>query len=152
MLRVNVRRRLLSVLSGLYAMRLGIKGSGSIIDFWILLFWVWTALVLVEPFIANWKLCVFYLQVYIRLHDKPLADSDAQDDIDTANLTPKELKKLRSKQRRAQKKAQQQKEEEERNKAHEKQGKNKHDPDLDGPKEEELVPEKLARVSGFLFV
>lgn len=86
------------------------------------------------------------IEVYIRLHDKPLADSDAQDDIDTANLTPKELKKLRSKQRRAQKKAQQQKEEEERNKAHEKQGKNKHDPDLDGPKEEELVPEKLARI------
>ena len=102
--------------------------------------------------IINLKLCVLYLQVYIRLHDKPLADSDAADDIDTANLTPKELKKLRSKQRRAQKKAQQQKEEEEQKKAHEKQGKNKHDPDLDGPKEEELVPEKLARVSAFLFV
>ncbi|XP_071489003.1 N-alpha-acetyltransferase 15, NatA auxiliary subunit-like [Diadema antillarum] len=89
------------------------------------------------------------IEVYIRLHDKPLTDSDAADDIDTANLTPKELKKLRSKQRRAQKKAQQQKQEEETKKAAEGKhggGKNKHDPDLDGPKEEELVPDKLARV------
>lgn len=88
------------------------------------------------------------IEVYLRLHDKPLTDSDAADDMDTANLTPKELKKIRSKQRRAQKKAQQQKEEEERSKALEKHqgGKNKHDPDLDGPKEEELVPDKLARV------
>ncbi|PIK37160.1 putative N-alpha-acetyltransferase 15, NatA auxiliary subunit [Apostichopus japonicus] len=88
------------------------------------------------------------IEVYLQLHDKPLKDSDKEEEINDKNLSPKELKKLRSKQRRAQKKAQQQKEEEERAKAAaEKQQKNKHDPELDGPKEEELVPDKLARVS-----
>lgn len=76
-----------------------------------------------------------------------MKDSDKEEEINDKNLSPKELKKLRSKQRRAQKKAQQQKEEEDRAKAAaEKQQKNKHDPELDGPKEEELVPDKLARV------
>lgn len=88
------------------------------------------------------------IEVYLQLHDKPLKDSDATEEINDKNLTAKELKKLRSKQRRAQKKAQQQKEEEEERAkaAAEKQQKNKHDPELDGPKEEELIPEKLAKV------
>ena len=87
-------------------------------------------------------------QVYVHLHDKPLEAVDKQEDLDMENLSPKELKKIRSKQRRAQKKAQQKEEETKGKVGGDKttQGKNKHDPDLDGPKEEELVPDKLARV------
>lgn len=68
------------------------------------------------------------------------------------NLTDKELKKLRNKQRRAQKKAQL--EEEKKNAEKEKQQKNakkkKEDDDeeIGGPKEE-LIPDKLAKVSSF---
>ena len=92
-------------------------------------------------------ICII-LKVYVRLHDKPLPDSNAEEQIDTENLSPKELKKLRSKQRRAQKKAQQ-KEEEKQKLEDKKQSKKQQDAELDGPKEEELVPDKLARVSGF---
>lgn len=66
-----------------------------------------------------------------------------------ANLSDKELKKLRNKQRRAQKKAQL--EEEKKNAEKEKQLKNQKkkkeddDEEIGGPKEE-LVPEKLAKV------
>lgn len=65
------------------------------------------------------------------------------------NLTDKELKKLRNKQRRAQKKAQL--EEEKKNAEKEKQLKNQKkkkeddDEEIGGPKEE-LIPEKLAKV------
>lgn len=64
------------------------------------------------------------------------------------NLSPSELKKLRNKQRKAAKKAQQAQEKQKaehdkKEAAVKKQG----DGELDGPKEEELLPEKLARVS-----
>ncbi len=85
------------------------------------------------------------LQVYVRLYDKPLPDANATEQIDAENLSPKELKKLRSKQRRAQKKAQQ-KEEEKQKLEDKKMAKKQPDAELDGPKEEELVPDKLARV------
>lgn len=67
----------------------------------------------------------------------------------TANLSDKELKKLRNKQRRAQKKAQL--EEEKKNAEKEKQLKNQKkkkeddDEEIGGPKEE-LIPEKLVKV------
>lgn len=66
-----------------------------------------------------------------------------------ANLSDKELKKLRNKQRRAQKKAQL--EEEKKNAEKEKQLKNQKkkkeddDEEIGGPKEE-LVPDKLVKV------
>lgn len=66
-----------------------------------------------------------------------------------ANLSDKELKKLRNKQRRAQKKAQL--EEEKKNAEKEKQLKNQKkkkeddDEEIGGPKEE-LIPEKLVKV------
>ncbi|XP_033115616.1 N-alpha-acetyltransferase 15, NatA auxiliary subunit-like [Anneissia japonica] len=81
------------------------------------------------------------IEVYVHLHDKPIQDSDGLDELDTENLSPKELKKLKSKQRRAQKKAQEK--EEQKIKADNKQ-KNK-DSESEGPKEEELVPDKLAK-------
>ena len=71
----------------------------------------------------------------------------------TANLSDKELKKLRNKQRRAQKKAQL--EEEKKNAEKEKQLKNQKkkkeddDEEIGGPKEE-LIPDKLAKVPDWI--
>ncbi|RWS11336.1 N-alpha-acetyltransferase 15: NatA auxiliary subunit-like protein [Dinothrombium tinctorium] len=45
------------------------------------------------------------IEVYLRLYDKPLGDSDVSENINTSNITPSELKKLISKQRKAKKKA-----------------------------------------------
>ncbi|KAJ3614790.1 hypothetical protein NHX12_018360 [Muraenolepis orangiensis] len=44
------------------------------------------------------------IQIYLGLHDNPLTDDSKEMQADTANLTDKELKKMRNKQRRAQKK------------------------------------------------
>ncbi|XP_071951191.1 N-alpha-acetyltransferase 16, NatA auxiliary subunit-like [Antedon mediterranea] len=80
------------------------------------------------------------IEVYVHLHDKPIQDNDGMDQLDTENLTPKELKKLKSKQRRAQKKAQEK--EEQKIKSDSKQ---KKDAESEGPKEEELIPDKLEK-------
>ncbi|XP_033829378.1 N-alpha-acetyltransferase 15, NatA auxiliary subunit-like [Periophthalmus magnuspinnatus] len=88
------------------------------------------------------------IQIYLDLHDKPLTDDSKESQADTENLTDKELKKLRNKQRRAQKKAQL--EEEKKNAEKEKQLKNQKkkkeddDEEIGGPKEE-LIPDKLAK-------
>ncbi|KAG8003781.1 N-alpha-acetyltransferase 15 [Nibea albiflora] len=88
------------------------------------------------------------IQIYLALHDKPLTDDNKESQADTENLTDKELKKLRNKQRRAQKKAQL--EEEKKNAEKEKQLKNQKkkkeddDEEIGGPKEE-LIPDKLAK-------
>ena len=69
------------------------------------------------------------------------------------NLTPAEQKKLRNKQRKkakqeAVKREKQKQEEQQKQQQQQQQGKTKsQDPELDGPKEEELVPKKLERVS-----
>ncbi|XP_070553999.1 N-alpha-acetyltransferase 15, NatA auxiliary subunit-like [Ptychodera flava] len=86
------------------------------------------------------------IEVYVHLHDHPVMDSGKTEEIDTENLTPKELKKLKSKQRRAERRKAEEKRKEEEKTAESKQQKNKHDAELDGPKEEELLPEKLERV------
>ena len=71
------------------------------------------------------------------------------------NLTPAEQKKLLNKQR---KKAKQEatvreKQKQEEQQRQQQQSKTKpQDPDLEGPKEEELVPDKLERVSFSFFV
>ncbi|TRY87613.1 hypothetical protein DNTS_005998 [Danionella cerebrum] len=89
------------------------------------------------------------IEIYLNLHDNPLTDDNKELQADTGNLTDKELKKLRNKQRKAQKKAQL--EEEKKNAEKEKQLKNQKkkkeddDEEIGGPKEE-LIPEKLARV------
>ncbi|KAM9850274.1 N-alpha-acetyltransferase 15, NatA auxiliary subunit-like [Aulostomus maculatus] len=88
------------------------------------------------------------IQIYLALHDKPLTDDNKEKHADTENLTDKELKKLRNKQRRAQKKAQL--EEEKKNAEKEKQLKNQKkkkeddDEEIGGPKEE-LIPDKLVK-------
>lgn len=70
------------------------------------------------------------------------------------NLTPAEQKKLRNKQRKKAKQEamkrekQKQEEQQKQQQQQQQQGKIKsQDAELDGPKEEELVPEKLERVS-----
>uniref|UniRef100_A0A8D3DV94 N-alpha-acetyltransferase 15, NatA auxiliary subunit a n=1 Tax=Scophthalmus maximus TaxID=52904 RepID=A0A8D3DV94_SCOMX len=84
------------------------------------------------------------IHIYLALHDKPLTD----DNKESRNLTDKELKKLRNKQRRAQKKKQL--EEEKKNAEKEKQLKNQKkkkeddDEEIGGPKEE-LIPDKLTK-------
>ncbi|KAM6953228.1 N-alpha-acetyltransferase 15, NatA auxiliary subunit-like [Aplochiton taeniatus] len=89
------------------------------------------------------------IQIYLALHDNPLTDDSKEHQADTENLSDKELKKLRNKQRRAQKKAQL--EEERKNAEKEKQLKNQKkkkeddDEEIGGPKEE-LIPDKLAKV------
>ncbi|KAF6738637.1 N-alpha-acetyltransferase 15, NatA auxiliary subunit [Oryzias melastigma] len=89
------------------------------------------------------------IQIYLSLHDNPQTDDSKELQADTTNLSDKELKKLRNKQRRAQKKAQL--EEEKKNAEKEKQLKNQKkkkdddDEEIGGPKEE-LIPEKLVKV------
>ena len=64
------------------------------------------------------------------------------------NLTPAEQRKLKNKLRkRAKKEALLKKEKQEEQHKKEQKAKGAADADLDGPKEEELVPDKLARVS-----
>uniref|UniRef100_A0A8C7XDM9 N-alpha-acetyltransferase 15, NatA auxiliary subunit n=1 Tax=Oryzias sinensis TaxID=183150 RepID=A0A8C7XDM9_9TELE len=91
------------------------------------------------------------IQIYLSLHDNPQTDDSKELQADTSetNLSDKELKKLRNKQRRAQKKAQL--EEEKKNAEKEKQLKNQKkkkdddDEEIGGPKEE-LIPDKLVKV------
>lgn len=89
------------------------------------------------------------IKVYLRLHDKPLSDGESSQQINTANMAPSELKKLRNKQRKAQKRAELEKEKQ--NAAQEKReqhikSRQQQDTEVDNVKEEELVPDKLAKV------
>ncbi|KAK7097914.1 N-alpha-acetyltransferase 15, NatA auxiliary subunit-like [Littorina saxatilis] len=86
------------------------------------------------------------IQIYLHLHDHPLADSEQDSNLDTENLSPAELKKMKRKQRKAQKKAEVEQQKQKAEMERREQNKNKAaDSELDGPKEEELVPDKLAR-------
>ncbi|KAJ7376307.1 N-alpha-acetyltransferase 15, NatA auxiliary subunit [Desmophyllum pertusum] len=49
------------------------------------------------------------IECYVRLHDKPLAACDEDDEAGSSDLSAKDLKKLKSKQRRKEKKAQESK-------------------------------------------
>ncbi|KAF4011896.1 hypothetical protein G4228_003976 [Cervus hanglu yarkandensis] len=89
------------------------------------------------------------IEIYLKLHDSPLTDENKEHEADTANMSDKELKKLRNKQRRAQKKAQIEEEkknaEKEKQQRNQKKKKDDDDEEIGGPKEE-LIPEKLAKV------
>ncbi|XP_040274397.1 N-alpha-acetyltransferase 15, NatA auxiliary subunit [Bufo bufo] len=89
------------------------------------------------------------IEIYLKLHDNPLTDENKEREADTANMSDKELKKLRNKQRRAQKKAQLEEEkkiaEKEKQQRNQKKKKEDDDEEIGGPKEE-LIPEKLAKV------
>ncbi|EDV46699.1 N-alpha-acetyltransferase 16, NatA auxiliary subunit [Drosophila erecta] len=101
-----------------------------------------------HPFYFKAAKCA--IEVYIRLYDKPLKSETTIEEIDIENLPPSELKKLRSKQRKAKKKAelesaqaaQAQVKREQHQKS--KQPANQ-ETDPDAPQLDELVAEKLER-------
>lgn len=92
-----------------------------------------------------YKVARIAMQIYLELHDNPLSMRNGGGNSDQENLTPSELKKLRNKQR---KKAKQEEIKKEKMKAEEQKKEalkpKQADAELDGPKEEELVPEKLS--------
>jgi len=88
------------------------------------------------------------INVYLRLHDKPLQESDDGDDSNAGELDPSELKKRRNKAKKARRKAEQEKAAQEQLKVkkelHNKNQK-KSEEELDTPTKDELIPEKLCR-------
>lgn len=87
------------------------------------------------------------IEIYLYLYDHPQSEIEKDKSLDTENLTPSELKKLRNKRRKAQKKAEMEKEKQ-RAELEKKEHQNKNkgtDGEMDGPKEEELIPEKLVK-------
>jgi len=88
------------------------------------------------------------INVYLRLHDKPLQESDDGDDNNAGELDPSELKKRRNKAKKARRKAEQEKAAQEQLKVkkelHNKNQK-KNEEELDTPTKDELIPEKLCR-------
>ncbi|XP_043927634.1 N-alpha-acetyltransferase 16, NatA auxiliary subunit [Protopterus annectens] len=89
------------------------------------------------------------IEIYLKLHDNPLTNENKEQEVNSENLSAKELKKVLSKQRRAQKKAKLEEErkhaERERQQKNQKKKKDEEEEEPSGPKEE-LVPEKLERV------
>ncbi|XP_013092787.2 N-alpha-acetyltransferase 15, NatA auxiliary subunit-like [Biomphalaria glabrata] len=97
-----------------------------------------------HPFYS--RIAILALEIYLHLYDHPLTDTDHDSDVNSENLSPSELKKMKRKQRKAQKKAELEKEKLKAEQEKRDQNKNKAaDGEMDGPKEEELVPDKLAR-------
>ncbi|XP_064480526.1 N-alpha-acetyltransferase 15, NatA auxiliary subunit-like [Ornithodoros turicata] len=99
------------------------------------------------------------IEVYLQLHDHPVTDTEAEEEINTANMAPSELKKLKSKQRKARRRAEQEKDKREQEKKGDpKTGSKQQQPpappppqqqdgaEVDGIRDEELVPDRLARV------
>lgn len=101
-----------------------------------------------HPFYFKAAKCA--IEVYIRLFDKPLPAESSSEDMDSENLPPSELKKLRNKQRKAKKKAelesaqqqQAQVKKEQHNKSRQTQNA---DGDPEAPQLDELIPDKLSR-------
>ncbi|XP_040197249.1 N-alpha-acetyltransferase 16, NatA auxiliary subunit [Rana temporaria] len=87
--------------------------------------------------------------IYLKLHENPLMNESKEQEVNSENLSAKELKKVLSKQRRAQKKAKLEEErkhaERERQQKNQKKKRDEEEEETSGPKEE-LVPEKLERV------
>ncbi|XP_034241191.1 N-alpha-acetyltransferase 16, NatA auxiliary subunit [Thrips palmi] len=96
-----------------------------------------------HPFYFKAARCA--IEVYLHLFENPLKDLTAEEELNTENLSPSELKKLRNKQRKARRKAElEQQEKAERAEKHQ----NKRPPgeEPDAPQQDELIPDKLARV------
>ena len=89
------------------------------------------------------------INVYLRLHDKPVTDDDKLNEMDTDNMDPSELKKLRNKQKKAKRKAEQEKQQQQQQQArkdlHNKSQRKANDEEMDSPAKDELVPDKLER-------
>lgn len=100
-----------------------------------------------HPFYFKAARCA--IEVYLHLFDKPLKAENTEQELNTENLAPSELKKLRNKQRKARKKAEQ----ESAQAAQAQVKRDQHyksrqtgDVEADAPQLDELVPDKLARV------
>uniref|UniRef100_A0A2P2HYW5 N-alpha-acetyltransferase 15, NatA auxiliary subunit-like n=1 Tax=Hirondellea gigas TaxID=1518452 RepID=A0A2P2HYW5_9CRUS len=93
-----------------------------------------------------WRASSLAITIYLRLHDKPITDVSVENDINTANMTPFELKKYRAKQRKT-RKVEERKQEEKRkeDKKAEQKKKAAGQDDLENPPQEELIPYKLER-------
>ncbi|XP_035158448.1 N-alpha-acetyltransferase 16, NatA auxiliary subunit isoform X2 [Callithrix jacchus] len=89
------------------------------------------------------------IEIYLKLYDNPLTNESKQQEMNSENLSAKELKKMLSKQRRAQKKAKLEEErkhaERERQQKNQKKKRDEEEEEASGLKEE-LIPEKLERV------
>uniref|UniRef100_A0A452SFP9 N-alpha-acetyltransferase 16, NatA auxiliary subunit n=1 Tax=Ursus americanus TaxID=9643 RepID=A0A452SFP9_URSAM len=89
------------------------------------------------------------IEIYLKLYDNPLTNESKQQEINSENLSAKELKKMLSKQRRAQKKAKLEEErkhaERERQQKNQKKKRDDEEEEASGLKEE-LIPEKLERI------
>uniref|UniRef100_A0A673SWC7 N(alpha)-acetyltransferase 16, NatA auxiliary subunit n=1 Tax=Suricata suricatta TaxID=37032 RepID=A0A673SWC7_SURSU len=89
------------------------------------------------------------IEIYLKLYDNPLTGENKQQEINSENLSAKELKKMLSKQRRAQKKAKLEEErkhaERERQQKNQKKKRDDEEEEASGLKEE-LIPEKLERI------
>ncbi|XP_014249372.1 N-alpha-acetyltransferase 15, NatA auxiliary subunit-like [Cimex lectularius] len=99
-----------------------------------------------HPFYQKAAHCA--IQVYLRLHDQPIKDQKIEEQLKLENLAPNELKKLRNKQRKARRKAELQQAEAtaaEKREQHSKSSKSEQE--TDSVPQDELIPEKLARVS-----
>ncbi|CAG9856558.1 unnamed protein product [Phyllotreta striolata] len=100
-----------------------------------------------HPFYFKAAKCA--IEVYLHLFDEPLKDESAEQELNTENLAPSELKKLRNKQRKARRKAEQesaqQREAQVKKDQHHK-SRQQGDVEADTPQLDELVPDKLARV------
>ncbi|XP_036687169.1 N-alpha-acetyltransferase 16, NatA auxiliary subunit isoform X4 [Balaenoptera musculus] len=89
------------------------------------------------------------IEIYLKLYDNPLTNESKQQEINSENLSAKELKKMLSKQRRAQKKAKLEEEkkhvERERQQKNQKKKRDEEEEETSSLKEE-LIPEKLERI------
>lgn len=89
------------------------------------------------------------IEIYLKLYDNPLTNESKQQEINSENMSAKELKKMLSKQRRAQKKAKLEEErkhaERERQQKNQKKKRDEEEEEASGLKEE-LIPEKLERI------
>ncbi|XP_060143712.1 N-alpha-acetyltransferase 16, NatA auxiliary subunit isoform X4 [Globicephala melas] len=89
------------------------------------------------------------IEIYLKLYDNPLTNESKQQEINSENLSAKELKKMLSKQRRAQKKAKLEEEkkhvERERQQKNQKKKRDEEEEETSGLREE-LIPEKLERI------
>ncbi|CAH1394311.1 unnamed protein product [Nezara viridula] len=91
------------------------------------------------------------INVYLHLHDVPIKDQKHEEQMKLEDLAPSELKKLRNKQRKAQRKAELQQAEltaaAEKREQHNKSRQTANDQESDSIPQDELIPDKLARVS-----
>merc|ERR1719209_874085 len=88
------------------------------------------------------------IKTYIRLFDKPLEESDRNNEKTVDKMDPSELKKLKNKAKKAQRKAEQEKamaEQDKKKKELHNKNKKKNEEELDSPAKDELLPEKLER-------